>query len=197
MAARVKKSSPALKHGGYSAIGLLPVEDRAAFEKLHRNLQTELRPDGPLEKDIVADITRCMWRKNNLDTLRRAEAARKRDSAIRSALIPVPVLHVTGPYTRPDPAEVKEAAKTAEMLAQEELGGDYIFVEMKDLANPADMLAELEVIERLDARIEKLFKRLVMLKTFKSLSSSKSLPSGDLSRTSGDLSRISGPKEAA
>jgi hypothetical protein len=131
-----------------------------------------------------------MWRKNHLDTLRRAEAARKRDYAIKSAVIPAPVLNVVGPYTRPDPAEVKEAAKAAEMLAREELGGDYIFVEMEDLANPADMLADLEVEERLDARIDKLFKRLVMLKAFKSLSSSKSVPSGD-------LPRISGPKEAA
>ena len=148
-------------------------------------------------KNVVADIARWMWRKNHLDTLRRAEAARKPDYAIKSAPIPAPVLNVVGAYTRPDPTKIEEAAKAAEMLAREELGGDYIFVEMKDLANPADMLAELEVIERLDARIEKLFKRLVMLKTFKSLSSSKSLPSGDLSRTSGDLSRISGPKEAA
>ena len=109
MAVRVKKSSPALKHGGYSAIGLLPVEDRAAFEKLHRGLQAELRPDGSFEKDIVADIAGCMWRKNHLGTLCRAEAARKRNYAIRSALIPVPVLHVQGPYTRPDPAEVKRS----------------------------------------------------------------------------------------
>jgi hypothetical protein len=35
MAVRVKKIHPALKHGGYSATGLLPGEDPAAFEKLH------------------------------------------------------------------------------------------------------------------------------------------------------------------
>jgi hypothetical protein len=190
VAVRVKKLFPALKHGGYSATGLLPGEDRAVFEKLHRDLQAELRPDGPFEKDLVADIARCMWRKNHLDTLRRAEAARKRNSAIKSALIPNPVLSVVGAYTRPDLAEVEEAVKTAEMLAREELGENYIFVEMEDLANPVHMLADLDVEERLDARIDKLFKRLVMLKTFKSLSSSKSLPSSD-------LPRISGPKEAA
>ena len=172
MAVRVKKLSPALKHGGYSATGLLPGEDRAAFEKLHRDLQAELRPDGPFEKDIVTDIAKCIWRKNHLDTLRKAKAARKRDYAIRSALIPDPALSLPSAYTRPDPAKVKEAAKTAEMLAREELGRDYIFVEMEDLANPADMFADLEVVERLDARIDKLFKRLMMLKTFKSLSSS-------------------------
>ena len=50
MAIRVKKLFPALKHGAYSATGLLPGEDRAAFEKLHRDLQAELRPDGPFEE---------------------------------------------------------------------------------------------------------------------------------------------------
>ena len=160
MAVRVKKLSPALKHGGYSATGLLPGEDRAAFEKLHRDLQAELRPDGPFEKDIVTDIARCIWRKNHLDTLRKAKAARKRDYAIRSALIPDPALSLPSAYTRPDPTKIEEAAKAAEMLAREELGEDYI-VEMEDLANPADMLADLEVVERLDARIDKLFKRLM------------------------------------
>jgi|SRR6516165_141440 hypothetical protein len=111
-------------------------------------------------KNVVADIARWMWRKNHLDTLRRAEAARKPDYAIKSAPIPAPVLNVVGAYTRPDPTKIEEAAKAAEMLAREELGEDYI-VEMEDLANPADMLADLEVVERLDARIDKLFKRLM------------------------------------
>jgi hypothetical protein len=59
---------------------------------------------------------------------------------------------------------------------------------MGDLATPAQMLAELDVEERLDARIDKLFKRLAMLKTYKSLSSAKS-PT--------ELPRISGSKKAA
>jgi hypothetical protein len=137
-----------------------------------------------------------MWRKNHLDTFARAQAARKRNAAIRSAVIPVPLFNVPESF-HPDRPEMKKAAQTAEMLAREELGRDYIFVEMEDLADPAGLLVELEVIERLDARIDKLFKRLAMLQAFQSLSSSKSLPSGDLSRTSGDLPRISGPKEAA
>jgi hypothetical protein len=194
VAVRVKKSSPALKHGAYSSTGLLPGEDRGAFEKLNRDVKAELRPDGLFEEDIVASIASCMWRKNHLDTLRRAQAARKRNAAIRSAVIPAPVFNLPEAF-HPDRPEMKEAAKTAEMLAQEELGGDYIFVEMEDLADPADLLAELEVMERLDARIDKLFRRLAVLKTFKSLSSSNSLPSSDLSGT--DVPRISGPKEAA
>jgi hypothetical protein len=64
---RNKKLPPALKHGGYSATALLPTEDRAAFEKLHRDLVNELTPKGRLEEDIVASIASLMWRKQNLD----------------------------------------------------------------------------------------------------------------------------------
>jgi len=193
VAVRFKKASPALKHGGYSATGLLPGEDRAAFEKLHLELRAEYRPDGPLEEDTVGDIARLLWRKQNLQTFRIADTARKRYLAILSEMVPSTP---RDDCTPPDPAEV-EAAGDAEARARKELGEYYKFVGMWERATPVQMLADLDVEERLDAKIDKLFRRLVMLKTFKSLSSSKSLPSGDLSRTSGDLSRISGPKEAA
>jgi hypothetical protein len=88
MGVRIKKLYPALKHGGYSATGLLPGEDPAAFEKLHRDLISEHCPDGPLQEDTVFDIARLMWRKKNLETFRVAEAARERASAIRSKMIP-------------------------------------------------------------------------------------------------------------
>jgi hypothetical protein len=60
---RVKKLYPALKHGGYSATGLLPGEDPVAFEKLHQDLRLEYCPDGPLQEDTVRDIARWTWRK--------------------------------------------------------------------------------------------------------------------------------------
>jgi hypothetical protein len=197
MSVRVKKPHSALKHGGYSAIGLLPGENRAAFEKLHRDLQAEFCSDGPFEEDIVADIARCMWRKKNLYSFRIAADARKRHSAIRSEMIP----STTEPepffpeYSRddwvpPTAAEVEAATEAAEARTREELGENYKFVEMGDLATPAQMLAELDLEERLDARIERLFERLAALKAFKSLSSAKS-------RMPTELPRISGPKKAA
>jgi hypothetical protein len=199
---RVKKLYPALKHGGYSATGLLPGEDRVAFEKLHRDLIAELCPHGPLEEDTVADIARCMWRKNHLETFRRAEAARKRYSAIKSEMIPSTTPPFELPFepvylkddrvdwTPPDPDEVKAAREAAEARAREELGVDYKFVEIDDLPTPAQMLADLEVEERLDARIDKLFKRLAMLKAFKLLSATRS-------SSSTEVPRVSGPKKAA
>ena len=60
------KGSAVLKHGGYSGLTLLPGEDRLAFEKLRRELFAELKPQGRLEQEIVTDIARLTWRKQNL-----------------------------------------------------------------------------------------------------------------------------------
>ena len=192
---RVKKLYPALKHGGYSATGLLPGEDPAAFEKLHRDLISELCPDGPLQEDTVFDIARLMWRKQNLEAFRVAEAARERASAIRSEMIPstmppllgFPVLG-SSDWTPPDPADVEAATEAAEAQARKELGENYKFVEMGDLATATQMFADLEVEERLNAMIDKRLKRLWMLQASKSLSSTAS---------STTLPRLSGPKKAA
>jgi hypothetical protein len=195
MALRVKKPYPALKHGGYSVTGLLPGEDAAAFEQLHQELRTTYCPDGPLEEDAIATIGNLLWRRQNLGTVRRAEAARKRYLAIRSEMIPSAKFPFELEYLRddsipPDPVEVEAATKAAEERAQQELGEDYKLIETCDLATSAQLLENLEVEERLDARIDKLFKRLAMLKAFKSLSSA-TRPS------STELPRLSGPKKAA
>ena len=84
MSVRFKKVHPALKHGGYIATSLLPGEDRAAFEKLHRDLVAEFNPVGALEKDIIADVARLTWRKQNLAILRIAQFARSRRHQIKS-----------------------------------------------------------------------------------------------------------------
>jgi len=64
-----EKSPSALKHGTYSATAVLPGEDRAAFNKLHRSLILEYGPNGATEHYIVATMARLMWRKQNLATL--------------------------------------------------------------------------------------------------------------------------------
>ena len=193
MGVRVKKLYPALKHGGYSATGLLPGEDLAAFEKLHQDLRLEYCPDGPLQEDTVRDIARWTWRKQNLGTFRIAEAARERASAIRSEMIPsttppsdLPLIE--DDWSPPDPADVEAATEAAEAQARKELGEDYKFVEMGDLATATQMLADLEVEERLNAMIDRLLKRLWMLKASKSLSPTAS---------STTLPRLSAPKKAA
>src|SRR5262249_36539419 len=77
MLIQLNKLHPALKHAGYSATTLLPGEDPAAFEKLHRALIHELAPVGTLEEEIVADMARLTWRNQNLATFQTAEVGKK------------------------------------------------------------------------------------------------------------------------
>jgi hypothetical protein len=58
---RQKKHRGALKHGGYSALGVLPGESPTEFERLHKRLIEDLAPRGPLEDDIVSTLARLLW----------------------------------------------------------------------------------------------------------------------------------------
>jgi hypothetical protein len=63
-------------------MSLLPGEDPAEFEKLHKALVAEYAPTGQHEHEIVETIARLMWRKRCLWSYGLAELARKRYSAI-------------------------------------------------------------------------------------------------------------------
>jgi hypothetical protein len=202
MSYQKKKLHPALKHGGFCASGLLPGEDRAAFERLHKELVAYFRPDGPLEHDAVAAIARRLWRKQNLNTLRTAELVRKRLESIRSEKVPsqrppsadLSLLSNYNPnWIPPSAMEVEEGMKAAEFEATKEFGTDgYLLAEMGDRATSSQLLEELKIEERLDTMIAQQLKRLVLLKGLKSLS----LNSSSLS-SAAPLPRIQGPKEAA
>jgi hypothetical protein len=195
MSGRVKKLHPALKHGAYSATDLLPGEDRAAFEKLRRDLISELRPEGPLESDIVETIARIMWRKQNLVTIHIAKLVRNRYSAIRSKIAPsppplFPLLELgTDPnWEPPDPGELEAAEKAAVAQTQEELGDSYVFAEMGEAITPDQMFKDFEVEERFNVMLEKHIKRLLHLRGLKSFPSAAA---------SAPLPRIPGPQKAA
>src|SRR5262249_38010054 len=105
MLIRVDKIHPALKHAGYSATTLLPGEDPAEFEKLNRALIDEFAPVGPLEEEIIADMARLTWRKQNLATFRIAELAQRRHAQINREKFPDSDFYFSDDL---DPAERKE-----------------------------------------------------------------------------------------
>src|SRR5215475_11280489 len=76
MVARIKLSHPAFKHGGHSAISVLPGENRAAFEKLLEDLIAEYQPSGPLEEHVVRELARLIWRRAHLSIFQDAKIAR-------------------------------------------------------------------------------------------------------------------------
>lgn len=187
MVVRVKKIHPALKHAGYSATTLLPGEDPAAFDKLHQDLIAEFHPDGPLENDTVATIAHLTWRKQNLGTFRIAQCARNHCSVIQSQLrpkFPIGLLNLDGI----DPDEQAATCRAAEDQVRRELGDTYQLVEIGDAATLNGLMEELAAEERLDAIIDRCIKRLLLLRGFKSLSSTS---------PSAPPLRISGPQKAA
>jgi hypothetical protein len=156
---------------------------------LHQDLIAELRPDGPLQNETVADIARLTWRKQNLETFRIAEAARARYSAIISKIVPedrFPVLDFGLPSA--DPEELETRRETARAEGRRELGDGYIFAEMGKAVTISRMFEDFEVEERLGAMIDRLLKRLLFLKGLKSLPSAAS---------SAPLPRIPKPQKAA
>ncbi len=72
MGERYRPDPPALKHGAFSAMRLLPGEDAGAFEKLRSDLIAELLPAGRLEESIVETIAHLVWRQQNLKIYRLA-----------------------------------------------------------------------------------------------------------------------------
>ena len=77
-----KHVPPALRHGIYSAIGLLPTEDPAEFEKFKLEIFDDYMPVGRSQKIIVEEIAGLQWRLQHLSTYGVAVRVRERHSAI-------------------------------------------------------------------------------------------------------------------
>jgi hypothetical protein len=163
----------ALKHGAYSQTGLLPGEDAAAFKKLHDDLVVEFSPSGPVEKNIVADLARLYWRKQNMVTYRLAEQARNRKSAIYIAVDPPPSIPgwdfgVKGPTRSPE--EIRAARAAADKQARDELAEVWELIEVGKVATVEYLLEELSIFDRLDSIIDRCLKRLLFVRGIKSYS---------------------------
>jgi len=184
MLVRVNKIHPALKHAGYSATTLLPGEDSAAFEELHRALIAEFTPVGALEEDIIADMARLTWRKQNLATFRVAELARKRYAEI--ALEKVPPIYLDPYQAEKRQKEEREGRRAAMEQARQEFGDIHELIDVGEPATIKGLKKELDIKERLDGMIYKCLKQLLAVRGVKSLSPASS---------SGSTPQISGPRK--
>jgi hypothetical protein len=178
----VNKNHPALKLGGYSTTTILPTESVSEFEKLHKDLISELVPNGALADDIVATITRMIWRKRNRLTFRIAEVARFKYGIVMrrefSRMLPeqTPSREFQGgDYGEADAQKLN----VIDDVARKELGEDaYKLANVGETATVDGLMNDLEVQERLNAAIEKGVKRLLFVKGLESiLAPSSSLPS--------------------
>jgi hypothetical protein len=179
-----KHVPPALKHGIYSAIGLLPTEDRAEFEKFKLEIFSDYKPEGRSEIIIVEEIAGLQWRLQHLTTYGVAMRARERQSTIYSKLAPpsrelFPSLLFGGepePESR-SPEELEALRRSVENQVRTALGPAIELVEIGDVATIEYLEKELGIRERLHAMIARLEKRLLYLRGIKSISSSSATSS--------------------
>jgi hypothetical protein len=73
---RLSKVPPALSHGAYSTMAVLPGEDPKEFIELYNAIAAEYLPDGPVEMRAVITMTQCQWRASHLTVFQRAKWAR-------------------------------------------------------------------------------------------------------------------------
>jgi hypothetical protein len=174
MVARIKISHPAFKHGGHSAVSVLPGENRAAFEKLHEDLIVEYDPSGPLEQHIVQELARLIWRRAHLSIFHAAKVARTpfvldgREFSSWTAASPN--------LEELQAAECAARLRATEDQSRKQLGSMYELVVAGEIATIAYMERELKLMEHLDAMIDKCVKRLLHAKALKSVSVSPLLP---------------------
>jgi hypothetical protein len=171
---------PALKHGIYSDIGLLPTESRAKFRKFRKQIFADLNLVGRLEEDIGEQIVLLEWRRQHLGTYDLAERARTRRNEIYSALVPavryldpmpMPMLRYEcePDPENPTPEELRAARRRADKKIRAELGAVLELAELGDVATLGHLEKWLAIQDRLDATITRLYKKLAYVRAIKSM----------------------------
>lgn len=168
MSGKNRNLPSALRHGAYSGLALLPGEDPVEFEGLHQALIHEHKPVGSSEKHLIMQITQCIWRLQNLSTYRRAERAQK--------------VYWGVPLEPPQPKAMfaehgmlpPRAVSNYELKdARDSLGDARELAEIGEIASIDYLQKELNIADRLQGMINRLFRQLYLVKGLKTL-----LPSG-------------------
>jgi hypothetical protein len=170
-----KRVPSALKHGIYSGLGLLPTESRARFRKFKKQIFAELNLVGRLEEDIGEQIVVLEWRRQHLGTYDLAERARARRSAIHSELVPatrylgLPDLVLEPDPENPTPEELRAAQGRAEKRIRAESGAAVELAQLGDVVTLGHLEKWLTILDRLDAMIARLYKKLAYVRAIKSM----------------------------
>jgi hypothetical protein len=177
-----RRSRNAWKHGGYSNLGVLPGESAQVFKRLQQSLIDELEPSDPTECDAVLSLAKCMWRKsrlaiygqittartkaNDVDPLQKALDAFKAARSKRNSDPPPPAAQksLTPPEEQGLPAEERREHD----LTQEDTLEQHL-MKLGEQITPEKLIEEIELAVRLDARIDRLLKRLFQLKAAKQM----------------------------
>jgi hypothetical protein len=180
MKKQANRIPPALRHGVYSGLALLPGEDPDEFKKFVQEIVAEYNPTGRSEQEIVKNMACFMWRRQNLETYRIAKVACDKHSRIYSSLSPpvrfTGVLLSEYEYEKEtrSPEELDALRKQADKQAERELGAAVELVEVGDVVTIDYLEKEIPIVDRLDNMIDRCLKRLLFVRGLKSLSAPSS-----------------------
>jgi hypothetical protein len=176
MSKGMKAVPPALKHGLYSGMALLPLEDEAEYEKHRRAVFDEYKPNGPSELDTIDELSSLFWRKKHLLIYKLAANVKlKRNSFFTHQEFSPPSFVPLVPRERlHTPEQMQELDRKATERAKAELGAWLELVEIGEIATIEYLLEELDIIEPINGMIDRCIKRLLMIRGAKSLSESSS-----------------------
>ena len=180
MGKHAKRIPPALKHGIYSGLGLLPTESRAKFRKFRKQSFAELALTGSLEEDVGEEIVRLEWRRKNLFIYDLAKQARQQHSSIYAPLSysaeDIQAVLADELKPRRSPEELAALGKTADRRVRTELGAAIELVYIGDVATIEHLEKELAIRERLDVMIARAYKKLAYVRAIKSMALSVPSP---------------------
>jgi hypothetical protein len=166
-----KRIPPALKHGAYSEVTLLPGEDPDEFAELHRGLIAEFAPNGRMEEETVATIARLTWRRQNLARFQIGQLSNYMIEAIREGTKKLDeggLSNVVSDLNKM--VEARERVEKAQGNRKTEALVE--FGEIAKQATLSPLMKQLDIEERLDSMIDRLIKRLLFVRGLKSITSS-------------------------
>jgi hypothetical protein len=167
-----KRIPPALKHGIFSGLGVLPTESRAKFRKFKKQRFADLGISGPSEEDTGDQIVRVEWRLKNLFTYDLAKRAGEWDSSIYSKWVPsqwgLPPLLLPGQETH-SPEELAALRKRAQREIRTKLGSAIELLQIRDVVTYDHLEKELAIREKLEVMITRLYKKLAYVRAIKSM----------------------------
>ncbi len=164
---------PALKHGVYSSLGVLPGEDPAEFEIFVKEIRSEYAPTGRSEEDLVDILARLMWRRLHLSTFKVAERARAISASIDRQFFPVeelPMLMANFSHEANFSNEdVADGRKRSRQKVRAKLGSAIELIDAGSALTTAFLIDELALVERMDGIINRYIKQLLMIRGAKAL----------------------------
>ena len=172
--------SNALKHGAFSEVLILPGEDPEAFEKLKQRLFAEYNVSGCSEELTMTSIAKTMWQLQRLRVYEHVQFLRAQGSSSPyPGGLKNPVNEIIRKFRAKHgliaPDDSSADAPTEEAPPKEKTTDERL-LELGDFVSLGHLDKELDVENKIMAKLDRLFKRLCQIQAMKSLMGERDVP---------------------